>query len=141
MHAVAKQQVKLTQDSLNRQRTIEPECLEVLNHHIQRVNEAERERLAAEESHRRISDQMTQLSKEIAAMEKTNARAIKKSRLYFEQRIEFTRILEHQKNHILKLETEVRQKKYDYTSSLRNLEQISDAIHEERSVSFMLFFI
>lgn len=29
MHAVAKQQVKLTQDSLNRQRTIEPECLEV----------------------------------------------------------------------------------------------------------------
>lgn len=29
MHAIAKQQVKLTQDSLNRQRTIEPECLEV----------------------------------------------------------------------------------------------------------------
>ncbi|EFO25719.1 hypothetical protein LOAG_02762 [Loa loa] len=135
MHAVAKQQVKLTQDSLNRQRIIEPECLEVLNHHIQRVNEAEQERIAAEEVHRSISEHMTQLTKEIAQMLDGNARSIKKSRRYFEQRIEFTRILEHQKSLILKLESEVRQKKYDYTSSLRNLEQISDAIHEERSLS------
>uniref|UniRef100_A0AAF5Q5N2 SH3 domain-binding protein 5 n=1 Tax=Wuchereria bancrofti TaxID=6293 RepID=A0AAF5Q5N2_WUCBA len=135
MHAVAKQQVKLTQDSLNRQRSIEPECLEVLNHHIQRVNEAEQERIAAEEVHRSISERMTQLSKEIAQMLEANARSIKKSRHYFEQRIEFTKILEHQKSLILKLESEVRQKKYDYTSSLRNLEQISDAIHEERSLS------
>ncbi|CAG9536659.1 unnamed protein product [Cercopithifilaria johnstoni] len=135
MHAVAKQQVKLTQDSLNRQRIIEPECLEVLNHHIQRVNEAKQERVLAEEIHRSISDRMTQLSKEIAQMLEENARSVKKSRHYFEQRIEFTRILEHQKNLILKLESEVRQKKYDYTCSLRNLEQISDAIHEERSLS------
>ncbi|VDN04824.1 unnamed protein product [Thelazia callipaeda] len=135
MHAVAKQQVKLTQDSLNRQKSIEPECLEVLNHHILRVNEAEIERLEAEELHRSISLLMSQLSKEIAIMEEANTRAIKKSRHYFEQRIEFTKILEHQKSLILKLESEVRQKKYDYTCSLRNLEQISDAIHEERSLS------
>lgn len=135
MHAVAKQQVKLTQDSLNRQRAIEPECLEVLNHHIQRVNEAEQERVTAEEVHRSISERMAQLSKEIAHMLEGNARSIRKSRHYFEQRIEFTKILEHQKSLILKLESEVRQKKYDYTSSLRNLEQISDAIHEERSLS------
>uniref|UniRef100_A0A915PWY6 Uncharacterized protein n=1 Tax=Setaria digitata TaxID=48799 RepID=A0A915PWY6_9BILA len=115
MHAVAKQQV--------------------LNHHIQRVNEAEQERVEAEEIHRSISERMAQLSKEIAKMEEANSRSIKKSRHYFEQRIEFTRILEHQKSLILKLESEVRQKKYDYTSSLRNLEQISDAIHEERSLS------
>lgn len=36
---------------------------------------------------------------------------------------------------ICKLEAEIKQKKRDYTSSLRNLEQISDSIHEERSVS------
>uniref|UniRef100_A0A8R1XV26 SH3 domain-binding protein 5 homolog n=1 Tax=Onchocerca volvulus TaxID=6282 RepID=A0A8R1XV26_ONCVO len=135
LHTVAKQQVKLTQDSLNRQRTIEPECLEVLNHHIQRVNEAEQERIAAEEMHRSVSERMTQLAKEIAQLQDGNTRAIKKSRHYFEQRIEFTRILDYQKSLILKLESEVRQKKYDYTSSLRNLEQISDAIHEERSLS------
>lgn len=79
----------------------------MLNHHIQRVNEAERERIDAEESHRSVSDRMAQLSKEIVTMEKANTRAIKKSRHYFEQRIEFTRILEHQKSLILKLESEV----------------------------------
>lgn len=137
MHAVAKQQVKLTQDSLNRQKTIEPECLEVLNHHIQRVNEAEEERIAAQEAHRSVSERMCACTKRITAMQKENGRAIKKSRHYFEQRVEFTRILENQKSLIVRLETEVRQKKFDYTTSLRNLEQISDAIHEERSLSSM----
>ncbi|VDM45186.1 unnamed protein product [Toxocara canis] len=137
MHAVAKQQVKLTQDSLNRQKIIEPECLEVLNHHIQRVNEAEAERLAAEELHRNVSARMVETTLRIARIQKENARAIKKSRQYFEQRVEFTRILEQQKSLIVRLEAEVRQKKFDYTTSLRNLEQISDAIHEERSLTSM----
>ncbi|VDD97229.1 unnamed protein product [Enterobius vermicularis] len=137
MHAVAKQQVKLTQDSLNRQKTIEPECLEVLNHHIQRVNEAEKERIAAEEAHRAISVKMAECSARIATMQKENGRAIKKSRHYFEQRVQFAKVLENQKRFILELETEVRQKKFDYTTSLRNLEQISDSIHEERSLSGM----
>jgi len=39
LHSVAKQQVNLTQESLARQGTqnCDPACLEVLNHHIQRV--------------------------------------------------------------------------------------------------------
>lgn len=81
--------------------------LQVLNHHIQRVNEAEQERVAAEEVHRSISERMAQLSKEIAHMLEGNARSIRKSRHYFGQRIEFTKILEHQKSLILKLESEV----------------------------------
>ncbi|VDN52679.1 unnamed protein product [Dracunculus medinensis] len=137
MHTIAKQQVKLTQDSLSRQKGIRPECLEVLNHHIQRVNEAEEERSAAEYVHRSISTKMSDCAQRIASIEKTNSRAIKKSKRYFEQRIEFTRILEQQKNFITKLEAEVRQKKADYNISLRNLEQISDAIHEERSITSM----
>uniref|UniRef100_A0A0N5AAU4 SH3 domain-binding protein 5-like n=1 Tax=Syphacia muris TaxID=451379 RepID=A0A0N5AAU4_9BILA len=135
MHAVAKQQVNLTQDSLNRQKTFEPECLEVLNHHIQRVNEAEKERVAAEEAHRAISLKMAECTARIAIMQKENGRAIKKSRHYFEQRVQFTKVLENQKRLIVELETEVRQKKFDYTTSLRNLEQISDSIHQERSLS------
>ncbi|VDK56581.1 unnamed protein product [Anisakis simplex] len=137
MHAVAKQQVKLTQDSLNRQKCIEPECLEVLNHHIQRVNETESERQQAEEMHRNLSAQMANTAMKVISLHKQNARAIKKSRHYFDQRIEFTRVLEQQKDLIVKLEIEVRQKKFDYTTSLRNLEQISDSIHEQRSLSSM----
>ncbi|VDL76887.1 unnamed protein product [Nippostrongylus brasiliensis] len=132
--AVAKQQVALTQDSLNRQTTVHPECLEVLNHHIQRVNEAEEERLASGEEHRMISERLMTLADQIRKMEKDQRSSIKKSRTYFDQRLEFTRVLERQKELILRLEAEVRQKKCDYTTSLRNLERISDSIHEQRSI-------
>ncbi|PAV80726.1 hypothetical protein WR25_03320 [Diploscapter pachys] len=131
---VAKQQVNLTQDSLSRQTAVPPECYEVLNHHTRRVSEAEQERKAAEEEHRTITEKMHELSETIKKMEKDNRASIKKSRNYFEQRLEFTRVLEKQKELILRLESEVRQKKSDYNTSLRNLERISDSIHEQRSI-------
>lgn len=71
------------------------------------MNEAEEERSAAEYVHRSISTKMSDCAQRIASIEKTNSRAIKKSKRYFEQRIEFTRILEQQKNFITKLEAEV----------------------------------
>ncbi|KAK6009023.1 SH3 domain-binding protein 5 [Ostertagia ostertagi] len=132
--AVAKQQVALTQDSLNRETTVQPECLEVLNHHIQRVNEAEKERVISGNEHRAISERLMTLADQIRKMEKDQRSSIKKSRTYFDQRLEFTRVLERQKELILRLEAEVRQKKCDYTTSLRNLERISDSIHEQRSL-------
>uniref|UniRef100_A0A0K0FWG7 SH3 domain-binding protein 5-like (inferred by orthology to a human protein) n=1 Tax=Strongyloides venezuelensis TaxID=75913 RepID=A0A0K0FWG7_STRVS len=133
--AVAKEQVKFTQESLSRQKVAEPACLEVLNHHIQRIGEAEKERTNAENCHKEISIKMTEISQKIKQMERDHNRAIKKSRYYFEQRMEFTKILEGQKHLINKLEKEVKQKKSDYTSSLKNLERISESIHEERSLS------
>jgi hypothetical protein len=135
MLQVAKQQVKLTQDSLSRQKVFEPECLEVLNHHVQRVNEAEQERVEAEEAHKQISQQMIQCTLHVRQVAKDNSRSIKKTRHYFDMHLDYKRRLEQQKQLISKLEVEVKQKKRDYTSSLRNLEQISDSIHEERSVS------
>ncbi|CAI2355543.1 unnamed protein product [Caenorhabditis sp. 36 PRJEB53466] len=134
--AVAKKQVSLTQESLSRQTSILPECLEVLNHHIQRVREVEEERSVAESVHAAKAHSMLHLAEKIRVMEKTNRSAIKKSRLYFEKRLEFTKILEEQKKTILCLEAEVRIKKNDYTASLRNLEKISEQIHEERSTGF-----
>lgn len=131
--AVAKKQVSLTQESLSRQTSVLPECLEVLNHHIQRVRDVEEERAEAESVHASKAHAMLQLAENIRTMEKDNRYAIKKSRLYFEKRLEFTKVLEAQKTTILCLEAEVRQKKNDYTTSLRNLERISDRIHEERS--------
>ncbi|CAD5233485.1 unnamed protein product [Bursaphelenchus xylophilus] len=135
MLQVAKQQVKLTQDSLTRQKIIEPECLEVLNHHIQRVNEAEQQRLEAEETHRILSHRLIDVTQRVKQLAKENARSIKKTRHYFDLHMDFRRRLDQQKQKISCLESEVKQKKRDYTSSLRNLEQISDSIHEERSLS------
>lgn len=108
MLQVAKQQVKLTQDSLERQKNVEPDCLEVLNHHIQRVNEAESERTHAEDKHRQIFEKMVKVTQQVKQLEKENSRSIKKSRHYFDQGIEFKRVLETQKALISRLEKEAR---------------------------------
>ena len=99
------------------------------------MSEAEGERTAAGEAHRVVSQRMIEVTLRIKQMEKDNSRSIKKSRQYFEQCMEFRRKLDHQKAIISKLEKEVKQKKNDYQTSMRNLEQISESIHEERSVS------
>lgn len=81
---------------------------QVLNHHIQRVNQAELERVSAEAEHRRIAAEMIELTERIRKMEKENKNSIRKSKQYFDQRLEFTKVLERQKELILKLEAEVR---------------------------------
>ncbi|VDP00766.1 unnamed protein product [Soboliphyme baturini] len=127
LHAVAKQQVMLTQESLNRQGTsnVDPACLEVLNHHIQRVNEAEKERVQSEQQHVQMSRLVEQATKEVSA--------IQKSKHYFDMRVEFMKVLQNQKALIERLQEEIRQKKLDYNTSLHNLEHISEQIHELRN--------
>uniref|UniRef100_A0A5S6QU26 SH3 domain-binding protein 5-like n=1 Tax=Trichuris muris TaxID=70415 RepID=A0A5S6QU26_TRIMR len=136
MHAVAKQQVSLTQESLNRQGTenVDPACLEVLNHHIHRVNEAEVDRLQSENEHKRISQQVEEATKNVSALQCALKRSIQKSKPYFEARVEFTKVLQNQKSLIQRLEAEIRQKKADYNASLRRLEEISEEIHEKRNL-------
>lgn len=136
MHAVAKQQVALTQEGLDRQgsKNVDPACLEVLNHHIQRVNEAERERIHSEEEHKNISKIVGEASARVSYLEKELKRNIHKSKSYFEARVEFTKVLEKQKELIQRLEVEIKQKKADYNTSLRNLEKISEQIHEQRQL-------
>ncbi|KAL1226791.1 Guanine nucleotide exchange factor [Trichinella spiralis] len=116
MHSIAKQQVTLTQESLNRQGTehVDPACLEVLNHHNKRVNEAEWERLQSEKEHEEVSRLVESATKQVSALESQLKRSIQKSKPYFEAKI--------------------RQKKSDYNTSLRNLERISEEIHEKRSL-------
>ena len=133
----AKQQIKQTQETLNKEKILDSEALELLNRHIQEVNDAEQERLIAEEFHRAISQKMLLAAYKIKQMEKENAKAIKKSRIYFELMVEFNLVMNHQKAMISRLETEVKQKKKDYNTSLTNLEKISNSIHEERSLSSM----
>ncbi|XP_003380909.1 SH3 domain-binding protein 5-like protein [Trichinella spiralis] len=121
MHSIAKQQVTLTQESLNRQGTehVDPACLEVLNHHNKRVNEAEWERLQSEKEHEEVSRLVESATKQVSALE---------------TKVEFMRVLQNQKALIQRLQAEIRQKKSDYNTSLRNLERISEEIHEKRSL-------
>ncbi|KAI6218867.1 SH3 domain-binding protein 5-like protein [Aphelenchoides fujianensis] len=129
MLQVAKQQVKLTQDSLTRQTNPEPACLEVMNHHVQRVSEAEKERYEAEEAHRQLSHKLIECTQRVA-------QAAKGEQPIDQEDAPLLRPPPRLSAAFGSTEAaEVKQKKRDYTSSLRNLEQISDSIHEERSLT------
>lgn len=136
MHTIAKEQVALTQESLAHQnsRTVEPVCLEVLNHHIGRVNEAEKERLLSKEDHQKIQSQYEYILQQVATLERDCKKSIAKSRPYFEARVDFTKVLENQKALINRLELEIKQKKRDYAQSFKRLEEISNEIHEIRGL-------
>lgn len=53
-------------------------------------------------------------------------------RPYFELKIHFTQLLEHQKAKVKSLEKQVSNVKLSYADTLKNLEQISDEIHKVR---------
>lgn len=54
-------------------------------------------------------------------------------RPYYEMKAHFNNLLEHQKLKVQNLETQVSSAKLTYAEALRNLEQISDEIHQSRS--------
>ncbi|CAI4230084.1 unnamed protein product [Auanema sp. JU1783] len=86
MLEVAKTQVNLTQDSLSRTNgSVQTERLEVFNHHTRRVNEAEEERVAAQEEYRENSARMMEISDRILKMYKDNRSSIEKAKTYFEE--------------------------------------------------------
>lgn len=96
------------------------------------MNEAEQERLRTEEEHKLVSAKHQVCLAQVAKYEKELRRHINKSKPYFDTRVEFTRVLENQKDLIHRLELEIKQKKKDYARSLRRLEEISEEIHETR---------
>jgi hypothetical protein len=54
--------------------------------------------------------------------------------LYFEQKDIFNAALESQKKRVQELQLKVTQAKAQYSRSLRNLEDISESIHERRKL-------
>ncbi|KAM7142422.1 SH3 domain-binding protein 5-like isoform 2-T4 [Molossus nigricans] len=96
------------------------------------VNEAEEERLRGEREHQRVTRLCQQAEARVQALQKTLRRAIGKSRPYFELKAQFSQILEEHKAKVTELEQQVAQAKTRYSVALRNLEQISEQIHERR---------
>lgn len=69
---------------------------------------------------------------EVQGLEKKLGKFVHKSQPYFEQKDAFNKALAAQKAHVEDLQVKVHQKKAAYSQSLRNLEEISESIHERR---------
>uniref|UniRef100_A0A3P8XY02 SH3 domain-binding protein 5 n=1 Tax=Esox lucius TaxID=8010 RepID=A0A3P8XY02_ESOLU len=128
---------------------------EMLNHATQRVMEAEHTKTRSELVHKETAAKYTAAMGRMKQLEKKLKRTINKSNLliqcvsphvsscclgdipYFELKAKYYLQLEHLKKNVDELQAKLSQAKEEYKTALRNLEIISDEIHERRRNSTM----
>ncbi|KAM9724449.1 SH3 domain-binding protein 5b [Menidia menidia] len=110
---------------------------EMLNHATQRVMEAENTKTKSELLHKETAAKYTAAISRMKQLEKKLKRTINKSKPYFETKAKYYLQLENLKKNVDERQAKLSQAKSDYKTALRNLEMISDEIHERRRNSAM----
>eukprot|EP00095_Tigriopus_kingsejongensis_P007357 maker-scaffold706_size108852-snap-gene-0.14 protein:Tk07357 transcript:maker-scaffold706_size108852-snap-gene-0.14-mRNA-1 annotation:"hypothetical protein DAPPUDRAFT_48825" len=107
---------------------------EMLNHATIKVMEAETKKTDSEAEHMRKAEAFQIAEAEVHKLEKKLSRHIHKSQPYFEQKDLFNKALADQKSKVQELQRKISGTKAQYAQSLRNLEDISESIHEQRKL-------
>ncbi|XP_029360246.1 SH3 domain-binding protein 5b [Echeneis naucrates] len=110
---------------------------EMLNHATQRVMEAEHTKTKSELVHKETAVKYTAAIGRMKQLEKKLKRNINKSKPYFEMKAKYYLQLENLKKNVDERQVKLSQAKGEYKTALRNLEMISDEIHERRRSSAM----
>ncbi|KAL4229026.1 SH3 domain-binding protein 5-like [Mactra antiquata] len=133
MHEAAKEMVQLAEQGyMQREDSSDQAWQEMLNHATMKVNDAEKERLESEKVHMRTTMKFKEAEEHVQKLQKELKRTINKSKPYFEMKAKFNQMMEDRKNNVNKLEVSVTETKKTYSDALRNLEEISEAIHQKR---------
>uniref|UniRef100_A0A1A8H3C1 SH3 domain-binding protein 5 n=1 Tax=Nothobranchius korthausae TaxID=1143690 RepID=A0A1A8H3C1_9TELE len=110
---------------------------EMLNHATQRVMEAEHTKTRSELLHKETAVKYSAATGCMKQLEKKLKRTISKSKPYFEMKAKFYLQLENLKKNVDDRQAKLTEAKCKYKTALRNLEMISDEIHERRRSSIM----
>ncbi|XP_047216354.1 SH3 domain-binding protein 5b [Girardinichthys multiradiatus] len=108
---------------------------EMLNHATQRVMEAEHTKTKSELLHKETAEKYTAAVACMKQLEKKMKRTISKSKPYFEMKAKYYLQLENLKKNVDERQAKLSQAKGEYRTALKNLEMISDEIHERRRSS------
>ncbi|KAM4567981.1 SH3 domain-binding protein 5b [Fundulus diaphanus] len=108
---------------------------EMLNHATQRVMEAEHTKTKSELLHKETAVKYTSANTRMKQLEKKLKRTISKSKPYFEMKAKYYLQLENLKKTVDERQAKLSQAKGEYRTALKNLEMISDEIHERRRSS------
>ncbi|XP_063054006.1 SH3 domain-binding protein 5b [Engraulis encrasicolus] len=108
---------------------------EMLNHATQRVMEAEQTKTRSELVHKETAAKYNAAIGRMKQLEKKLKRTINKSKPYFELKAKYYLQLEQLKKSVDELQAKLSGAKGEYRTALRNLEMISDEIHERRRAS------
>ncbi|XP_027985239.2 SH3 domain-binding protein 5 isoform X2 [Eptesicus fuscus] len=109
----------------------------MLNHATQRVMEAEHTKTRSELVHKETAARYNAAMGRMRQLEKKLKRAINKSKPYFELKAKYYMQLEQLKKTVDDLQAKLALAKGEYKTALKNLEMISDEIHERRRSSAM----
>ncbi|XP_024603281.1 SH3 domain-binding protein 5 [Neophocaena asiaeorientalis asiaeorientalis] len=135
----AKETISLAEQRLleDDKRQFDSAWQEMLNHATQRVMEAEQTKTRSELVHKETAARYNAAMGRMRQLEKKLKRAINKSKPYFELKAKYYMQLEQLKKTVDELQAKLALAKGEYKTALRNLETISDEIHERRRSSAM----
>ncbi|XP_052804018.1 SH3 domain-binding protein 5-like isoform X1 [Mya arenaria] len=155
MHEAAKEMVQLAEQGyMQREDNSDPAWQEMLNHATMKVNDAETERHENEKVHLQAMNGFKEAEDLVQKYQKDLKRSINKSKCsirrsflrlsdivnqyeiellpYFEMKSKVNQMMEDRKKTVTDLERSVGKTKKSYSDALRNLEEISEAIHQKR---------
>ena len=131
-HEAAEETVMTAEEGFQERGVENQAWQEMINHATTRVNDSEIEKNLSEEDHRIKSMAYPNAEKKVAGLQKSLKRSIKKSREYFEVKEHLNQTLDDQKRQIQMIEETIMMTKRGYADSLKELETISEEIHESR---------
>ncbi|XP_078395511.1 SH3 domain-binding protein 5b isoform X1 [Cetorhinus maximus] len=135
----AKETISLAEQRLleDEERQFDSAWQEMLNHATQRVMEAEQTKTRSELLHKDTAMKYNAAMSRMKQLEKKLKRAINKSKPYFELKGKYYLQLEQLKKNVDELQAKLSAAKGQYKAALKNLEMISDEIHERRRSNMM----
>lgn len=105
---------------------------DMLNHATIRVMDADNRKAECGREHHKKALVFYQTEIQVQELEEKYKRCISKSKSYFELRAQYDQMLATQKERVECLEKAVKEVKQSYSTSLKNLENISNQIHQQR---------
>ncbi|KAG8572812.1 hypothetical protein GDO81_012171 [Engystomops pustulosus] len=135
----AKETISLAEQRLleDDKRQFDSAWQEMLNHATQRVMEEEQKKTRSELVHKETAAKYNAAMGRMKQLEKKLRRSINKSKPYFEMKAKYYLQLEQLKKTVDDLQAKLSLAKGEYKTALKNLEMISDEIHERRRSSAM----
>ncbi|XP_075683247.1 SH3 domain-binding protein 5 [Rhinoderma darwinii] len=135
----AKETISLAEQRLleDDKRQFDSAWQEMLNHATQRVMEEEQKKTRSELVHKETAAKYNAAMGRMKQLEKKLRRSINKSKTYFEMKAKYYLQLEQLKKTVDDLQAKLCLAKGEYKTALKNLEMISDEIHERRRSSAM----
>ncbi|GAB6027167.1 hypothetical protein CHUAL_013921 [Chamberlinius hualienensis] len=140
LHSTAKETIMLAEQRfLSRQDEgqFDTTWQEMLNHATAKVLEADKRRSESETEHRYRALMFAKAEQTVQQLEQKLRSAINKSKPYFEARNAFHRDIQILKERVAGLQKTVSKTKEQYAKSLKNLEIISEEIHQSRNLKLI----